>query len=162
LLTAHYRERLNFTWESLKAAQNALNNLREQIRGWNAEIGSLEQSNLQDNPFWQRFLEAASNDLNIPQAVAVVWEMMKSDTPTSSKSHILLEMDKILGLGLDQYLGKSIEIPERVQKLIEQRETVRKAGNFEQSDKLRKEIKDLGFEIEDTDSGPKIKKTNAS
>ncbi len=156
-LTAHYRDKLNFTWESLGASQNALNNLREQIRSWDTKNGLPEQPNLADNPFWQRFLEAANNDLNLPQAIAVAWEMVKSGDTTSGASAVLLEMDKILGLGLKEYLGKTIEVSEEVQKLVEQRETARKAGNFEQSDKLRKEIEDLGFRIEDTPSGPKVK-----
>jgi len=66
-------------------------------------------------------------------------------------------MDQVLGLGLDQYLGKKIEIPEEVQKLLEQRENARKEEDFEKSDSLRKEIKDLGFEIKDTPEGPKLK-----
>src|SRR3989344_327557 len=161
-LTAHYRDKLNFSWESLQGAHNALNNLREKIRGWNEEIGLSEQSNLGDNLFWQRFFESVNNDLNLPQAVAVLWEMVNSDTTTPGRSKVLLEMDKILGLNLDQYLGKTIEIPEGVQKLIGRREEARKTGNFKESDKLRHEIKKLGFEILDTESGPKIKKTNAS
>ena len=161
-LTAHYRDKLNFSWESLQGAHNALNNLREKIRGWNEEIGLSEQSNLGDNLFWQRFFESVNNDLNLPQAVAVLWEMVNSDTTTPGRSKVLLEMDKILGLNLDQYLGKTIEIPEGVQKLIGRREEARKTGNFKESDKLRHEIKKLGYEILDTESGPKIKKTNAS
>ena len=156
-LTAHYRDKLNFTWESLTAAQNALNNLREQIRGWKEENSLSEQSNTEDNPFWQKFTQAARNDLNMPQAVGVLWEMVHSSDPTSLKSKTILEMDKILGLGLDKYLGKEIEVPEDVMKLVHKRETSRKSGDFKQSDKLRKEIKKLGFDVEDTPSGPKIK-----
>lgn len=149
-LTAHYRDKINFTWKSLEAAQNALNNLREEIRAW-------EQPKDDTGVFWQKFLEAASNDLNMPQAVGVLWEMVRSDTPTSSKSKDLLEMDKILGLSLDKYLGKPIEVPEEVMHLVRKREQARNTGDFKESDKLRKEIKKLGYEIEDTPSGPKIK-----
>ena len=149
-LTAHYRDKLNFTWESLTAAQRALDHLREEIRVW-------EQPKDEIGHFWQRFLEAANNDLNLPQAVALMWEMVRSNTPTSSKSKDLLEMDKILGLGLDEYLGKSVKVPENAMKLVEEREKVRKSGDFKKADQLRKEIKKLGFEIEDTPTGPKIK-----
>ena len=156
-LTAHYRDKINFTLESLTGAQNALNNLRGQIRGWDSEIGLLEQSNLNNNPFWQRFLEAANNDLNMSQAVGVAWEMIKSGDTTASSARVLLEMDKILGLELDKYLGKLLDVPAEVMKLVEQREQVRKSGDFKESDKLRHEIKKFGFEIEDTPSGPKVK-----
>lgn len=153
-LTAHYRDKLNFTWESLQAAQNALNNLREEIRLWQQPKGDVGQ-------YWQKFLEAANSDLNMPQAVAVLWEMVKSDLPSSQKSKDLLEMDKILGLGLNEYLGKQVLVPEEVMHLVRKREQVRNTGDFKESDKLRKEIKKLGYEIEDTPSGPKVKKTNA-
>ncbi len=156
-LTAHYRDKLNFTWESLGSVQNALNNLREQIRGWKEENGLSEQANIESNPFWQRFAEAARNDLNMPQAVGVLWDMVHSSEPASMKAKVILEMDKILGLELDKYLGKKIEVPAGVMKLVHQRETARKSGNFKESDKLRAEIKKLGYEVEDTPSGPKVK-----
>lgn len=149
-LTAHYRDGLNFTWQSLEAAQNALNNLREEIRLWEQPKGDVGQ-------YWQRFLEAANSDLNTPQALAVMWEMIKSDTPSSQKSRDLLEMDKILGLVLDQYLAKPVEVPKEITKLLNLREQARKKGDFKTSDKLRKEIKKLGFGIEDTSQGPRLR-----
>ncbi|MBI2601042.1 cysteine--tRNA ligase [Candidatus Daviesbacteria bacterium] len=152
-MTAHYRDMQNFTWESLEAAQNALNKIREEIRAWESpKIGCAE--------FQQRFLEAANNDLNMPQAVAVLHELIRSDYPTSSKARSILEMDKILGLKLDEYLGKPLEIPEEVRKLVEQRKKARLDKDFKKSDELRKEIKALGFEVEDTPDGPKVKTLN--
>ncbi len=152
-LTAHYRDKLNFTWKSLEAAQNALNNLRELVRDWPASApasaGKIE--------FEKDFMDALNNDLNMPQAVAVMWDMIRSDYPPSAKAKTILEMDKILGLGLDQYLGRPIEVPEEVMHLVRKREQARNIGNFKESDKLRKEIKKLGFEIEDTPSGPRVK-----
>jgi len=156
-LTAHYRDKLNFTWESLQAAQNALNNLREEIRGWETENGPSGQSNLDVGQFWQRFLEVANNDLNMPQAVGVLHDLIRSDYPTASKARTILEMDKILGLGLEDYVGKPIEVPDEIKKLVEKREHVRSSGDFKNSDKLRKEIKKLGYEVEDTPEGPRIK-----
>lgn len=149
-LTSHFRDKLNFTWKSLEASQNALNNLRETVRGWDQpQVGCAE--------FEQDFLESVNNDLNIPQALAILWEMVKSDYPSSAKAESIMLMDKVLGLGLDQYLGKPIEVPDEVIKLVEQRETFRKSGDFKKADQLRKEIKKMGFEIEDTPNGSKIK-----
>lgn len=149
-LTAHYRDQLNFTWESLQAAQNALNNLRNEIRAW-------EQSKIGCAEFEQRFMEAANSDLNMPQALAVMWDVVKSDYPTSAKAKTILEMDKILGLKLDEYLGKPLEVPADVMELVKKRENARKAGDFKESDKLRHQIKKMGYEIEDTPQGPKVK-----
>lgn len=149
-LTAHYRDKLNFTWNSLQSAQNALNNLREIVRDWEEpKIGCAE--------YEQKFMDAVNNDLNTPQALAVVWDLVKSDYPTPAKAESLLKFDKILGLKLDEYLGKKLEIPEQVQKLVNQREQARKSGDFKKSDELRHEIKKLGFGIEDTPGGPKIR-----
>ena len=139
-----------FSFDSLTASQAALNKLRDEIRAWDEPEGSAFK-------YWQKFLEAANDDLNIPKALAVVWEMVKSDIPSSEKSATLLEMDKILSLGFNEYIGKKVEVPEEVKKLIEQRENARIKKDFKKSDELRKEIKKLGYEIEDTSEGQIIK-----
>ena len=149
-LTAHYRDKLNFTWESLQAAQNALDNLRSEIRLW-------ERPKAGTGEYWQKFLLAANNDLGFPQAVAVLHEMIRKGNTISSRSDDLLAMDKILGLGLDEYLGKPLDIPTEVMKLVEKRENVRKSGDFEAADEIRKEIKKMGYTIGDTPEGPKLK-----
>lgn len=158
-LTAHYRDELNFTWQSLEGTQNALNNLRNELRNWenNEASGLSEQSKLDVGQFWQSFMDSANNDLNMPQAVGVMWHMVRSKLPISSKISLILQMDNILGLNLNQYIGKQIEIPEEIMKLVEKREHARKSGDFEKSDMLRKEIKKLGYEIEDGSSGVKVK-----
>lgn len=159
-LTAHYRDKLNFTWESLSGAQNALNKLRAQIRAWDDGNSLSGQSKVEDDPFWQQFAEAANNDLNMPQAVGALWEMVHNEEPTAEKSAALLEMDKTLGLRLDDYLAKPIKVSDQVRKLLGQREVARKSEDFKESDKLRAEIKSLGYEIEDTPQGPKIRFVN--
>ncbi|MBI2599474.1 cysteine--tRNA ligase [Candidatus Daviesbacteria bacterium] len=151
-LTAHYRDKLNFTWDSLQAAQNALNNIREEIRNW-------DQQATTTGSHYQKFMEAVNNDLNVPQALAILHEMVSSDIPSAQKSKDLLEMDKILGLKLDKYLGKPLEVPEKVKRLVMEREQARKDKDFKKSDDLRKEIKKLGYEVEDTPSGPRLKQT---
>lgn len=149
VLTAHYRDQLNFTWESLQAAQNALNNLREQVREWD-EPGKIIKDYL------SRFLSHLNDDLNTPQGLALLWEVVKSKITTSEKAATLLEMDKVLGLKLDEFIAKPTEIPKDIQKLIEERERSRIEKDFSKSDKLRSKIKRLGFKIEDTPFGPKL------
>jgi cysteinyl-tRNA synthetase len=150
-LTAHYRDHMNFTWDSLRAAQNALNNLRETVRGWS--LGGVADEN-----FMTKFMEAINEDLNTSIALALMWNMAKSDLPSEVKSATILEMDNVLGLKLDEYVGKQIEVPAEVQELVEKREKVRAEKNFEMSDKLRKEILDLGYEVKDTANGPELRK----
>lgn len=164
VLTAHYRDKLNFTWKSLEAAQNALNNLRETIRDWQFTPGVKSQNTpgVEENGVEEKFMEAVNNDLNIPQALAILWDLIKSDYPTSAKAKSLLKMDQILGLSLENYLGKLLKVPKEVMKMVEKRENLRKAGDFAKADELRKEVKKMGYEIEDTPEGPKLKKEGFS
>lgn len=151
-LTAHYRSKLNFTWESLQASQNALDNLRQEISSWDEpKIGCAE--------FEGNFKNAVNNDLDMPRAIAVMWEMVKSDYPDSAKHQSILVMDKVLGLGLDKI--EKAQLPQGAKQLIDRREELRKSGNFEQSDKLRDELLKLGVEVEDTSAGPRWKITKA-
>src|SRR3989344_5133445 len=142
-LTAHYRSKLNFTWKSLEAAGNALENLRQEVSAWDKPaIGRLDSESLQTRTscaeFEGDFKKAISNDLDIPKALSVMWKMVKSDYPTSAKHQSILVMDEVLGLGLEK-LEKS-ELPEGAKKLIETREELRKAGKFEESDKIRRQL----------------------
>lgn len=147
-LTAHYRSKLNFTWKSLGAAQNALNNLREIVASYQeAVIGCAE--------FEQRFKDSIDNDLDIPKGLSVMWEMVKSDYPDSAKHQSVLVMNKVLGLGLDKI--EKAELPRGAGELIEKRELERRGGNFVESDKMRQELLKMGVEVEDTPEGPKWK-----
>lgn len=150
ILTAHYRERLNFTWDSLTAAKITLDKIRSEIRAWDSPS---EQPDPDTDQIWQNFLSAANLDLNMPQAVVQLHELLRLDAPTSCKSRVLLEMDKVLGLELDKYLGKTLEIPDHVKKLVSERETARQNKDFAKSDALRKEIEKLGYEVQDTPEG---------
>jgi len=159
-LTAHYRSKLNFTWESLEAAQNALNNLRSEVASWDEpKIGRSDSESLQTRMrcagFEKDFKNAIDNDLDMPRVIATMWEMVKSDYPTSARHQSVLMMDKVLGLELDQI--RKAELPARAKELMDKREEMRKAGNFEGSDKLRKELLEMGVEVEDTPEGPKWK-----
>ena len=145
-LTAHYRSKLNFTWQSLEEAQNALEKLREEDANWdNPKIGCAQ--------FEGDFKEAVNNDLDMPRAISVMWKMVKSDYPTSAKYQSALVMDKVLGLGLDRV--EKLPLPKGVKELIEKREQLRAEGDFEKSDQIRKELIAMGVEVEDTSEGPK-------
>jgi len=152
-LQAHYRSKLTFSWESLKSAQNALNNLYEKI----AEIKSKNKMPKSDRSerFWHRdkFLSYINDDLNTPKALAFIWKLIKED---KISYELLLEFDRILGLDLDKI--KEIKIPAGIKELAEKREKYRKEKNWEKADQIRKEIEKLGFKVEDTSQGADIKK----
>ncbi len=161
-LTVHYRDKLNFTWRGLEAAQVALNNLRElvaslqQVSHYESTINreSLEKI----DSFREKFNEAIGNDLAIPQALAITWEMVKSNIAASDKLDLLFGFDEILGLRLKETgETKETKVPKVVQKLVEEREKLRKAGKFGEADEVRKKIEENGFTVEDTSSGPLVK-----
>lgn len=151
LLTAHYRDKLNFTFESLQAAQNTLYNLQNIAR-------TLPSSDLQPDDTYQEFLQAIQDDLKFPQALAIVWKMLRNpDLSDAQKSANLTAFDQVLGLNLANFIGQPLEVPEAVQKLIDQRETAKSHNDYQLADQLRDQIRESGFEIEDTPAGPRIK-----
>jgi len=148
-LQTHYRQEMNFTWESLDAAQSALFKLRNYITD--------EPPTVPNIAWMEKFMNALSDDLNTSKALSVIWEMVKDENLLEGeKIGTLLEMDKILGLGIGK--KEIIEIPEEVLQLVQEREAFRKVGDWGASDELRKKVQDLGFEIEDSKDGPKITK----
>lgn len=150
-LQTHYRQEMNFTWEALEAAQTALNKLRSEFVSWEEEkVGCAE--------FEQRFADATNNDLNMPEALSIVWEMVRSNYPGNAKKRSLLKMDEVLGLNLSQFKPEEVKVPSDVRALISQREKLRKSGNYEEADKLRSEIEEKGFIIEDLEVGIKVKR----
>lgn len=151
VLGAHYRSKLNFTFEALDAAKNALQKLRHTVRSWD-EAGAEGVPELEE-----LFLEALNDDLNTSQALAIVWRLIDSDEDSGKKAKTLLWMDRVLGFGLDAYIGKKEEVPENVLQFVQDRETARLEKNWEKADALREEIHALGYEVEDTDQGPQIK-----
>jgi cysteinyl-tRNA synthetase len=147
VLGAHYRTKHNFTWEVLEAAQNSLNNLRDAVRDWDKPgAGSKKYEKL--------FQEAVNNDLDLPGALAVVWNMVQDDkVKTADRAASLSKFDQVLGLDLDKYIAKPVKVPGNVKKLVKEREQVRKEKDFKRSDELRDEIAEAGFVVEDTSEG---------
>lgn len=159
-LGAHYRDTINFTWDSLTAAQNGLTNLRNQIISLKSQddrtvLSEEKQKKVDD--YRIRFMGALNDDFNTPQALAVLWEMLKSNIPSSDKYDLAMTFDEVLGLEVAQAV-KVAQVSPAIKKLVDKREKLRKVGEWEEADKVRKEIEDKGYEVEDTESGPKIKK----
>jgi cysteinyl-tRNA synthetase len=151
LLTTHYRSKLTFNWKNLGAAASALNSLYDHVREMdNPKVGCAE--------FEREFEDAINDDLNTPKALAIVWNILKSNYPSSAKKKTLLRFDQVLGLGLDELKKEKVSIPKSVKTLATKRERARRAKEFEEADNLRKAIEKEGFVVEDTANGPKISK----
>lgn len=149
LLTAHYRSPINFTWEAVEAAQNAYNKLRD-------HVNELDDSSAKpDSDYFKQFTDFVNDDLDTPKAIALMWEVVKDEKLASNvKRATLSEFDKVFGLKLDEKI--TVDIPNDVKKLVEEREIARKSKDWKKSDELRAEILEKGFEVKDTESGPKI------
>jgi len=158
-LTAHYRTTQNFTWSAIASAQAAYDKLVEFVRNTQKtdsdrrETLSKEKLKKLDQ-YRDRFNEAIGNDLNFPQALAVVWEMIKSNLPDRDKLELLLDWDQILGLSLEKI--NQVELPEAVAQLAMDREVLRKEGKFVEADELRMQMEKLGYTIKDTAHGPTL------
>jgi cysteinyl-tRNA synthetase len=156
-MTAHYRTPLNFTWSSLSAAQTAYSKLKEFASSTFARKTLSKEKAKKINEFRAKFLAAVNNDLNFPQALAVVWEMIKSNVPDYDKQDLLLDWDQVLGLDLAN--SAIIEqVPDEVKKLAGIREGLRKEGKFVLADEVRVKIAELGWEVKDTPRGSVFKK----
>lgn len=164
-LTAHYRTVLNFTWEALGGAQNALDKLRSKIKLLQrANQGVALIAAVGCAGYEGDFLEVINDDLNMPEALAVMWKLVDdASLPAGARLTSLLRMDKVLGLRLDDIQDSGFEIREvsgKVQKLIDEREKLREKKKFAESDQIREEIERLGYTIGDMPSGARLNKVN--
>jgi len=148
LLTAHYRTPLNFSLQALQEAQNGYERMKNII----SEIKDDKKTN---KKYLTDFEAAINDDLDMPKALSILWKLMR-DKKAAGKIKTIAEMDKVFGL--DLLKKEKLEIPEEVKKLVNERETARKNKDFQKSDELREKIKSLGFLMEDTAEGPKVKK----
>ena len=151
----HYRTPINFSYEILEQSKNALERL-------NDFVISLKDSKNKDNlslieKTKNKFLKAMDDDFNTPQAFAVIFDFMKEINKErgGKKSYsLMLDIDKIFNL----LTIKKSPISEKVKLLIEKREKARKEKNYQEADKIRGEIRKLGYQIEDSEQSIKIKK----
>jgi len=145
----HYRQKMNFTWNALTAAQNAYDRLSRSVRNSSPEGGSLPADQK------KAFEEKIADDLNIPGALEVLWRVVRDDSLSSADKRLFAEFaDSLLGLGITTATDK--EISEQVRSLVREREEARESGNFTRADELRKQIIESGYSVSDTDTGPLI------
>lgn len=154
-LQTHYKKPMEYSEVSIKSAENGLNHLYNQVRGLNAQNAAGEIS---DN-YKILFLAAINDDLNMPQALAVVQELLKSELSDEEKLATVLDFDKVLGLKFGEIINtKEEEFSEDIKELIEQREKARAEKQWLDSDALRAEIESRGYVVEDSKEGMKVRK----
>ena len=150
-LGAHYRSKLTFSWDVLAGAQTALNRLRTTVYGWGAP-GTV------DEDFVDKFAAFVNDDLNMPRALALTWDLVRSDLPDATKKATVLFFDEVLGLRLAEWEPAEEVIPDEILALVAQRTAARTARNWQEADALRDQVTAAGYEIEDTPQGSRVHK----
>ena len=154
-MTIRYRNRMNFTFNSLRAAEKALNSLKNRMWKWDS-LPAINDLVVEAQPWREKFWEAVENDLDLPAALALTWEMVRSDLIPQAKRTLILEFDKIFGLDLDRVPGP-FEVPDTVAATIDRRVALRNQADFAAADDLRTQVSDSGFLVEDTDQTTRIR-----
>jgi len=155
--SAHYRTKLNFTWEAIKSAQVALNRLREATRQQKAGENKADKERIEE--YKRRFEEAINDDINMPLAIAVVWDVAKEKEKSREYYELIKKFDEILSLELDREENtEKVEYPEEVEELLKERKEARENRDYKKSDELRDRIREHGFDVKDTREGQIVNK----
>lgn len=149
-MSAHYRAKLNFSWEGLDSAVIALDRIRNLTYQWG-------EPGIVDEDFVEKFTEQINDDLNMPRALAVLWDLVRCDLLPSTKKATILIFDQVLGLDLANWQPVKEIIPPDIIKMVEQRQQARFDKRWADADTLRAQISSAGYDIEDTPEGPRIK-----
>ncbi len=156
-LQTSYRKQLQFSLESLDASKNAYEKIKRKVIRLRTEKNS---GNTDVEHHKNEFLEAINDDLNMPQALEVFWNVIEeTDMNTRTRLALLEDFDRVLGLGVKEMKEEKVVIPKDVLNLLEARQEARKKKMFAEADILRQRIKERGFIIEDlAEDGPTLRK----
>ena len=147
--TSHYRNKLNFTWDSLVAAKTSLSRLKDGYQRHLEGTAEVDDSIIAD--YENRFHEAINDDLNMPLAMGVVWDVVKNPIKSKRFAELLRNFDSVLGLKLDE--KDEIELLEEIKDIIDERKIARQNKDWAKSDELRDKLDELGYIVKDTKDG---------
>ena len=161
-LNSHYRAQLNFTWAILENARNGFDRLKNSVLSLKASVGSAALPSTFGNEaagLLERFTSAMCDDLKMPLAMSVVWELVAAKgIPDAEKLALLLKLDNVLGFGMTKWQEASDEIPTEVQELVAARALARTNKDWKRSDELRDKVAELGYVVKDGPQGQKVTK----
>lgn len=158
--TSHYRNKLNFTWEGIKSAQISLNRLRELTLSHKGKEGKISKDVLDE--YENKFLDAINDDINMPVAISVVWDLAKNEVKSNDIYNLILKFDKVLSLDLNKKQEdkkiKEENLPEEILEILDKRKKARESKDYALSDMLRDELKHKGYIVKDSKEGQKVEK----
>jgi len=155
-LTAHYRTQMSFSWESLDAATTALDRMRQGVHALPDESSAQP-----DAAYIARFTDQVNDDLNVPRALAVAWEVLRGDLPPAIRRATLVKFDDVLGLRLADWRPTQEVVPPDVQALADARAGARRDKSWAEADRLRAALAAAGWDMEDLGQGFKLKRLKA-
>ncbi len=153
ILMTHYRKSMEWNDDALVSAENGLKNLYGKLAKLGRKIGSV-------NIDWkEKFFTAINNDLNMPEAMGIFNEMLKSELSNEDILATAIDFDQVLGLEFEKVVNQKEEkIPDEILKLADERKIAREQKDWKRSDEFRDKIKSLGYEVKDSSGGQEIKK----
>ena len=154
-LNAHYRKKLNFTFETMDSAKTSYERLSQLILKHKNATENLLEEKL--NAYIKEFNEDISDDLNIPSALGVLWTMLKEPASKNVYETALL-FDKVFGLSLDKVKEEKAEIPSEIIEKAEKMQLARKDKDYATADAIRNELSALGYTVKNTKDGYEIDK----
>ena len=169
MLTAGYRMPLNYTVDLIESCKNSLERLytcRENLDFALSKtaFGTDETLTAKADEARAKFCKAMDDDLNTPDALAAVFDLVKEiNTLSAASSKAALEaaakaFDEITGvLGL-MYNRKKDEVPAEVTELVEKRAAAKKAKDWAAADAIRAQLTEMGWAVKDTAQGPQLSK----
>jgi len=168
VLKSHYRSPIDYTEKAILQTQNELERIDEFVEKIQSSKLKIQNHNskFKIDKFKNNFEEAMDDDFNTPKAIAVIFELIRDINPILDKNQItknqakqildfLKSIDKVFGF---IFKKEKIKIPKNIQKLVEKREKLRKQKKWEEADKVRKKIEEMGWKVKDTPQGPKLSK----
>jgi cysteinyl-tRNA synthetase len=165
LLSIHYRQPLNFTFDGLHAAEQAVQRLVDFMQ----HVPTAQGTGFEVQPLLattqQRFEEALDDDLNISGALGAIFEMVRevnraiaqqqlSATDAEQVLALMRRFDTVLGLLSEE----SVSLDQEAEALMMERQQARQARDFARADALRTALRERGYVIDDTPQGPRLKR----
>ena len=154
-LNSHYRKQLVFSYDALDQATSTLNKLKSRISNIK-EDGELQQDKY--DHYNHNFIDEISNDLNISNALTVLYDVLKdNEVNGTTKLKLISDFDKVFSLNLIETKEEDESLTKYIETKIEERNNAKKEKNFALADQIRNELLEQGIELMDTREGTKYK-----